>query len=229
MADVVPVIAATNHFSLGATFGTDSAEAPQEQQFDVALGATGNYLCSSSYDLINKYTQSGRYCGGVSPDIVTGLGTLWTAFGAVVNSKVPTSLKIGFEAGKNASYSIEGHQHAVNPHTTGMRVAALGTIIPASSGRGVPTLITVAGTCSPVKADVSIEIEHVDKPGATGDHFGGQHVTCKVTLSVDYEGTVTGVTAGSWLNVLYQTANANTDTPTSAVTAEQYVDLALPA
>jgi hypothetical protein len=45
---------------------------------------------------------------------------------------------------------------------------------------------------------------------------------------VDYEGTVTGVTAGSWLNVLYSTANANTDTPTSNVTAEQYVDLALP-
>jgi hypothetical protein len=229
MPETVPVIAGTNHFSLGATFGTSSTSATESQEENVVQSSTGNYLCSSYWDKITAYTQEAGYCGGASPDIVDDLSTLLTTFGAVVNSKVPTSLRVHFEAAKAATVSIDGHQHAVNPHTTGMREADVSAIIPAGSGYGVPDLITVAGTVSAMAADVTFELTHIDKPGADGDHFGGQHTMCKVTLSVEYEGTVGAATAGDWLNILTVKSDGNADTPTSSLTAEQYIDSALPA
>ena len=229
MPETVPVIAGTNHFSLDTMFGTSAASAVEEQEFAIAKSGTGNFLCGNALDKKTNYSQEAAYCGGESPDIATDLDTLATAFGGVVNSIVPTSIRLHFEAGKHATVSIEGHNHAVNAHTTGMREADWSSVIPASAGVGVPTFLTVAGTCSPISADLTVELEHIDKIDADGDHFGGQNTMCKVTLSVDYEGTVSGATAGSWLNVLISNSSGNEDTPTSNVTAEQYFDSALPA
>ena len=93
------------------------------------------------------------------------------------------------------------------------------------SGVGVPTLITVAGTVSPVSADLTINANHQDKVGADGAHFWGQNIgPCRVSLSVQYEGQVTSATAGNWLNIKIAKSDDNQDTPTSTVTAEQFVD-----
>jgi hypothetical protein len=230
MPETVPVIAGTNHFSLGAKFGTSNSTTTETQEENVVKSGTGNYLCSSYWDKKTDYSQEAGYCGGAAVDIVTDLSTLYSAFGGVANSKVPTTLRIHFEAAKAATVTVEGHNHAANPHTTGMRVANLVTaaIIPAASGYGVPALITVSGTVSAVAADVTFELDHIDKSGATGDHFGGQSTMCKCTLSVEYEGKVTAATAGNWLNILIASSDSNTDTPTSSVTAEQYIDTAVP-
>ena len=39
----------------------------------------------------------------------------------------------------------------------------------------------------------------------------------------NYEGQISGATAGDWLNILIAKSDDNQDTPTSVLTAEQYV------
>jgi len=137
---------------------------------------------------------------------------------------------VTFEAGIQASVEIEGHQHDDNPHVIDtLRQADVSGVIPAASGLGVPDLIVVTGDVSPVSATVSFEMEHVDKTGADGTHFTGQNMRCRVSLSIDYEGHPTGVTAGDWLNIILAKSNPNDDTPTATLTAEQWIDVAEPA
>jgi len=223
MAETVPTIAATNFFSLGAEFGIRVADTSEFKSFAPIFDASGDYLCSEEYDEGDTYTNEADYCGGGSPDIVTDLGTLLTTFGAAANSKQPTAQEIGFSSGIPATVKIDGHQHDSNPHTALANYDCSG-IIPAGSGVGVPTLITVAGTVSPVNATVGFEIEHIDKPGADGTHFEGQNMRCRVSLSIDYAGQVSGVTAGDWLNIVVAKSNPNDDTPTCTLTAEQWID-----
>lgn len=229
MAEQVPVIEATNFFSLPAAFGIKGADTTGFQTFAPVFDANGNYLCSQEFDLGDNYTNEADYCGGGSPDIVASLATFLTAFGDVEGSGLVTQNAITFTAGESASIALEGHQHDTEVHVAGtLRTADVSGIIPAGSGVGVPELIVVTGTVSPVNATVTFEMEHVDKVGADGVHFAGQNMRCHVTLSADYEGTLTGFTAGDWLNVIIAKSNPNDDTPTSTLTAEQWVDVAVP-
>ena len=231
MAETAPTIQSNNYFGLAASFGIKAADTTEFQTFAPVFDADGNYLCSQEFDTGDNFTNEADYCGGGSPDIVTALGTLLTAFGDVATSGLVTKLDATFTAGESASVSIEGHQHdGDNPHVAGtLRTADVSGIIPASSGVGVPDLITVTGTVSPVNATVSFEMEHVDKPGASGAHFHGQNMRCRVSLSVDYEGQPSGVTAGNWINIILAKSNPNDDTPTATLTAEQFVDVTAPA
>jgi len=224
MAEVPQVIASTDFYSLGLTFGMNSATETPFQSFATAFDGNGDYLCSSEYDDGINYANSAKYCGGASPDIVTALGVMLSTFGVLANGKQPTKLDIGFEAGIQATVDIDGHQHSDNPHAT-LNTFDCAGVIPAASGSGVPILIVAAGTASPVNATVSFEIEHVDKPGADGTHFEGQNMRCHVTLSVDYAGQPTSITSGDWLNVIMVKSNPNDDTPTASVTAEQWIDI----
>lgn len=226
MAENVPTIASTNFFSLDASFGIKEAELTPFQGFAPRFDANGNYLCSQEYDGGNNYRNVADYCGGASPDIVTSLGTILSTFGEVQNSKLPTILEIVFASGVGAEATIDGHDHTANSHAaTTLRTADCSGIIPASSGVGVPDLITVAGTASPVSATLTINMEHIDKPGADGTHFEGQNMRCHVTLSIDYAGQPSGVTDGDWLNIILVKSNPNDDTPTSTLTAEQWIDV----
>jgi hypothetical protein len=230
MAEIVPVIGAVNHFGLDAKFGVKASETQEFQSFNPVFDADGNYLCSAEWDNGDTFSEEADYCGGGAPDIVTDLGTLLTAFGDVASAGVVTKLDVTFAAGIQANVKIEGHQHDTNPHIIEtLRFADCSGIIPAASGLGVPELIEVAGDVSPVNATVSFEMEHVDKPGASGVHFAGQNIRCKVSLSVDYEGHPTGVTAGDWLNIILAKSSPNDETPTATLTCEQYVDVAVPA
>jgi len=227
MPELVPVITATNHFGLAASFGTKTSETSEFQSFNPVFDGDGNYLCSAEWDTGDTFSQEADYCGGASPDIVTALGTVLTTFGEVETVGPVTKLDVTFAAGIQANAKLEGHQHDTTPHLIStLRTADVSGIIPASSGLGVPALIVVAGDVSPVNATVSFEMEHVDKPGATGVHFAGQNMRCRVSLSVDYEGQPSGVTAGNWLNIILAKSNPNDDTPTATLTAEQWVDVA---
>jgi hypothetical protein len=230
MAEITPIIASQNYFGLGVKFGTKSSEETEFQAFNPVFDADGNYLCSAEYDTGVNYTQDSDYCGGSAADIVADLGALLSQFGNVTESKTVTKLDVAFAAGIQAEAKIEGHQHDDNPHLVNtLRQADVSGVIPAASGIGVPTLIVVAGDVSPVNATVSFEMEHVDKPGADGKHFSGQNMRCHVSLSVDYEGHPTGVTAGDWLNIILAKSNPNDDTPTASLTCEQWIDVAEPA
>ena len=224
MAEVPQTITTPNFFSLAASFGLNAATETPFQSFATAFDGSGNYLCSAEYDDGINYTNSAKYCGGGSPDIVTALDTMLTTFGAVANSKQPTKLDFTFEVGVQASLDVEGHQHTANPHTA-LNTFDCSGIIPASSGSGVPELIAVTGDVSPVNASLSMEIEHIDKPGADGGHFEGQNMRCHITVSVDYAGQPASVTSGDWLNVILVKSNPNDDTPTASLTAEQWIDI----
>lgn len=227
MAEIVPTIQSQNYFGLAASFGTKMSDTSEFQSFNPVFDADGNYLCSAEWDTGDTFSQEADYCGGGAPDIVTALDTILSEFGNIFTSGVLTKLDATFAAGIQANVKLEGHQHDTNPHLAdGLRVADVSGIIPAGSGLGVPTLITVAGDVSPVNATVSFEMEHVDKAGADGTHFTGQNMRCRVSLSIDYEGQPTGVTAGNWLNIILAKSNPNDDTPTATLTAEQFIDVA---
>lgn len=225
MPETPPTITAQDYFAAPAAFHAQNSNTEETKSQAVVVAANGDYACSREFDDGDAYMSEYKYCNAV-PDIDTDMTTWVTTFGDVFDSKVMTELRVHFEAGEPATGTIDGHQHDANPHVD----AALDTfdcsgIIPASSGVGVPTLITVAGTVSPVSADLTINANHVDKPGADGSHFHGQNVgPCKVSLSVQYEGQVSGTTAGNWLNIIVTKSDDNQDTPTSTVTCEQYVD-----
>ena len=222
MPEPAPTIIAVDYFAPGEEFHVQNSSTEQTKQFVPVIGATGDYACSQEFDHGDSYMSEYKYCNG-TPNIDTDLATLLTTFGSVTDSKCPTEIRIHFEAGEAATVTIDGHQHDTTPHTALDNFDCSG-IIPASSGVGVPTLITVTGTVSPVSADLTISANHQDKIGATGAHFWGQNIgPCRVSLSVQYEGQVSGVTAGSWLNILITKSDDNQDTPTSTVTAEQFV------
>ena len=226
MAETVPTIAAVNYFGLAATFGIKTSDTTEFKSFNPVFDADGNYLCSAEYDSGDNFNQEADYCGGGSPDIVTALGTALTTFGEFDTTALMTKLDVTFAAGIQATVKAEGHQHDTNPHLIStLRTADVSPVIPASSGLGVPALITVVGSVSPINATVGFEMEHVDKPGADGVHFAGQNMRCRVSLSIDYEGVASAPTAGNWLNIIIASTNPNDDTPTSTLTAEQWIDV----
>jgi len=224
MAESAPTILAVDYFAAGAKFHEKDSNTAETKTFATVIAANGDYACSEEYDEGDTYQSVYDYCAGVAADIDTDLLTLLSTFGAVADAKLPTDINVHFEAGIAATVTIDGHQHDTNPHVT-QRAADVSGIIPASSGTGVPTLITVTGTVSPVSADITFSLNHADKPGADGTHFWGQNLgPVKCEISVQYEGTVSATTAGNWLNIVIANSAGNQDTPTSTVTAEQYID-----
>ena len=227
MAESPPTITGTDYFSAPAKFHAQNSNTEETKEFYSVLQATGDYACSGEYNHGDTYMSEYAYCGGGAIDIDTDLSTLISAFGDVYGSGVQTEMRIHFEAGEPATVTNDGHQHdGAQAHVAGtLDTFDCSGIIPAASGVGVPTLITVAGTVSPVSADVTISANHQDKVGADGVHWWGQNVgPCEVSISVQYEGTVSGTTAGNWLDIRVAKSDDNQDTPTSTVTAKQYVD-----
>jgi len=225
MAEAPPTITAVDYFDASSQFKAQNSSTEEVKQFVTVIDGLGDYACSQEFDDGDTYMSEYRYCGGVSPDIDTDLSTLMSSFGLVADEKEPTEMRIHFEAGESATVTIDGHQHDTDPHISGLDVFDCSGIIPASSGVGVPTLITVAGTVSPVSADVTINANHQDKIGAAGAHFWGQNIgPCRVSLSVNYEGQISGTTPGNWLNIIVALSDDNQETPTSTLTAEQFVD-----
>lgn len=228
MAETVTPIEASNLHALHANFHTSASSQTTENQQNVVLNATGDYACSQEYDLVTNYSQTASYCPGT--DIVNDLGTFLTTFGDVETVGAVTQLAVNFEAGIAPTVQIESHQHTVNPHVDGtLNTWDVSGVIPASTTVGVPALIAVsevtAGKASFVSASVTFTNTHNDKPGATGDHFTGQSITGKCSLSISGVGTISSkssITAGNWVNIKLAKGDSNTDQDTFTITADQY-------
>jgi hypothetical protein len=229
MAEAPPTILAVDYFAYGANFHPQNSSTAETKTFVPVVAADGDYACSNEWDEGDTYTTESKYCNG-TPDIDTDLGTNLSEFGEfkLTATGLATEIRVHFEAGDAATVTTDGHQHdGAQAHANGLGLDKFDCsgIIPAGSGVGVPDLIVVAGTVSPVSADITFNANHIDKVGADGTHFHGQNAgPCRVSISVQYEGQVSGVTAGNWLNIIVSKSDDNQDTPTSTVTAEQFVD-----
>jgi len=228
MPETVPTILAVDYFAAPAGFYAQDSDTQEVNTINHVMGPSGNYVCSVEVDDGDTFRSRYEYCNASTIDLDTDLGVWATAFGDMYGSGVMDTMTITFEPGKKAVVEINGHQHNDNPHLlAGLRSADVSGIIPASSGSGVPALITVStANTSAIAATLTFESGHVDKPGADGKHFYGQNITCRVSLSVSYEGTIAtaGITAGNWLNIVIAKSGRGSDKPTSALTAEQFIE-----
>ena len=195
MADKTVDLGGTDLFSLGANFGTTRSESLTVKDLQENTDGINDSFCSSMTNERTEYTQDANYCNA-SPDIKTDLGEKLSKFGQVVGSIAPTELTITFEAGKSATVSITGHNHAANAHSALRNCDASGDI-PASSGLGVPAIFADAGTnSSPVRATVRVSCDHIDEQDTSDGHWVGQSTHFRVDVEVEYIGTPSLTTTG---------------------------------
>jgi hypothetical protein len=227
MADAAVDLGATDHFALGVNFHEQSSSSEPFSTEEVALASDGDVACTNTHDSGTNYSATYKYCG---TDLADDLAATGTAFGTVVNSILPTTIDFDFSVGAQPELTLNGHNHDNNAHDSGTNSPNLfnfSAVLPAAIGTGVPNFVTVAGETSGAasrnSASLSIAVNHIDKEGNSGHHVG-ESITCRVDLSVDYEGVSGSPTAGNWLQILTASNDANEDTDTSSLTAHQYID-----
>lgn len=223
MADKSVDLGASSMFGLAAAFLPQSTTNTDTKDTEVVMDASGDVDCEAEFNNRNEYKAEFKYCNA-NPDIKTDLGTMATKFGAVADSKVPTEISITFESGKYAGISVSGHNHDSNAHAgTDMRTCDFSSIIPASSGLDVPALLTDTGANStPVRAVLTVSLNHVDANGADGEHWVGQNITFKAELQIDYIGTPTLNTTG-WVVDSIDTADSNQEHDTYSIKLHKYL------
>jgi len=224
MADKVVDLGGSDLFSLGATFGTTRSESLTVKDLQENTDGINDSFCSSMTNERTEYTQDANYCNA-TPDIDGDLADLLAAFGQVANSKAPTELTVTFEAGKHATVSITGHNHAANAHTALRNCDASG-IIPASSGLGVPAFFADAGTnSSPIRATFRVSCDHIDEQDTADGHWVGQSTHFRVDVEAEYIGTPS-LTTTDW-NVDSQGSNeGNTTFDHYTIKAHKFIDSA---
>ena len=220
-------------FGLTTTNGFHAQSSGTEPTSDqsVALTALGNLGCSSVTNRGQTFRNVYKYCGTA---LGTALGALVTAFGSVLNTtgKLVDSLELSFSASgdRQATVTVGGHQHTTNPHsatTNPPNTFDVSALIPAGAGLGVPNIFGVTSTAgSASSASLRFSFNHIDKVGATGVHFVGESITCRVEGSSDFEGVITtaGIVTTTWLDIKRALSDSNVDLDTSSITAHAYVD-----
>lgn len=220
----------TNLFALGADFHAQTSSTTVTRERDTNLASDGDVACESdAFNVQTNYSAEYKYCG---TDLNTDLGTFLTAYGDVEDSKLVTGLSIDFNNKEYPSISVEGHNHAVNPHTNAsvnLRLFDIGTplAIGAIGGVGVPAItgITVAATNAINSATISASHEHMDVEGPSGDHFDGQNRTCRVDLTISGIGPASGITVGGlWIIDDLGDEDGNSDPDSFNITCHQFVD-----
>jgi len=223
MADKIVGMEASDLFSLGANFNPQSSSTSTLKDWPNALDSVGNNECETGINERSEYSTPYVYCNA-SPNIVTDLGTMFTAFGGVADSKAVTGLTVGFAAGSYATVDVEGHNHAVNEHVT-QKGADISTVIPAVAGFGVPAIFVDTGTNStPISATVTASLNHQDREGADGEHWVGDNTTVQVVVTIDYIGTPTLATTG-WSIDSQGATDGNQEFDGFSITAHKFFDL----
>lgn len=201
MADATIDLQASNLFSLGAEFKTQSSGTNTATTNVLVQDETGNVSCETNIQDIINYSQSAQYCASGTADFVGDLGTFLTQFGNVQNSKVVTGLTINMTAGEYCSIDIEGHNH-INAHTAGLDLgyADVSDFLPHEltesfyqwDGFGVPDfrIVTTSGGASPVSATVTFAMNHVDQIDEEGQHLVGKNITPRCELSMEFSGII---------------------------------------
>jgi len=227
----MPGFAATDLFSVGAEASPQTSTTSETRERSLTLAADGDKACeSSAYNVTTEYTADYQSCSTGS--IVATLGTFLSTFGAVQDSKIITGIEITLSNKAYPSFSITGHNHASNPHTSGERDFDASVSIPAQIGTGItmPMLattkqISIAATSDVTGATFSIALEHMDTEGADGNHFDGQNRTCRVEASltgIGVEGDVTW--AADWIVDDNSDTDSNQESDTFTTSAHMYID-----
>ena len=233
MSDATVALGGTDIWGLTTTAGfhAQSSTTDAYSSEELVLSAIGNKSCTNEHNKGSNYSVTYKYCGIT---LRSNIGTFATTFGKVVGTgsaaKVMTGMTLNFPGpGQQTEVTIVGHSHQTNNHsatTNPPNTFNVLALIPAATGLGIPSLITVAGesaTASRMSASLDFSMNHIDKEANSG-HFVGESITCRADLSVDYEGVAGTITAGSWLQILATAADAAEDTDTSGITAHQFID-----
>jgi len=227
MADKTVVIEGTDLLSFGANFSTQSSSSSAMQDYAQALDSLGNSECEAALNNRTEYSQEVVYCNA-SPTLVAHLATFLTTFGQVQNAKAVDTLSIMFAPGEHATISATAHNHDSNEHTA-LNSADISTVIPASSGLGVPDIWANSNTdATPVSVTVSASMNHVDRNGATGEHWFGQSVTFRVDVTAEYINVPVLTTTG-WSIDSEDSTDENQDGDGYSITAHKYFDRIAPA
>jgi len=226
----MPGYAATDLFSVGAEASPQTSTTSETRERSLTLAANGDKACeSSAYNVTTEYTADYESCSTGS--IVATLGTLLSTFGAVASSKLVTGIEITLSNKAYPSFSITGHNHAVNAHTSGERTFDASAAIPAQIGTGItmPMLATTKqisiATSTVTGATFSVTLEHMDTEGADGDHFDGENRTCRVEASISGIGNEGDVTWGAdWIVDDNSDTDSNQESDTFTTSAHMYID-----
>ena len=199
MTDKSVDIGGSDLFSLGTTqFHVQTSNSPHGRDASGMLDASGNNECETMINNMTNYSANYAYCNETS-DIKTDLGTSLTAFGTVLDSKLPTALNIQFAFGEYATLDYTGHNHDDNEHvTTVCGIADVSDAVPASAGFGVPDFgLTVGDNATPISASISVSYNHIDAPGADGEHWVGTNTTFRAEMSLELLGIPTSITVAA--------------------------------
>lgn len=223
---------ATDLFAMGANFDVQSSTTRRRRESAISKAADGDVACETSdINLGYDYEATYDHCGGGS-GIKTNLGTKLTTFGNVFDSKLITQIVVTLDNKNHATVQVTGHQHDDNAHTGTERQFDVSALFPDQTGIGIsmPLFLTndaisIAATTTVQTATFTAEFDHQDIEGATGDHFSGENMTCKVTLVLEGKGTESDLTIGSnWVIDEQEDSDDNTDPDSFSVTLHQYVD-----
>jgi len=232
MADKVVDLGGSNLFGLSANFHAQSSESPHSRSMANMLDGAGNVQCETGVDNLTNYSNSFAYCNA-TPNIKTDLGTLLTKWGAVADSKAPTSMTINFSAGEYATVDISGHNHDNNAHAwTTTDYADVSGSVPASAGFGVPTFGLVVGdNATPISASLAYSMNHIDEPDANGEHWVGKNTTFRVELNLETLGLPTSQTVAAietalsgWTVDTNGPADGNQELDRFIITAHRHYD-----
>ena len=217
-------IQATDHFGLDAEFIPQSSTSPHTEDYSSVLSAVGDVLdtCETAIFGRTEYTTTYKYCAATQ-DIKGDLGTFLTSFGAIAGSIMPTSITITWNLGAQADVEITGVKYDENP-TAISGTANVASVVPASSGFGVPTLagVTLGANASCESLSMTFSMDHKPIQDGAGDHLMSSNITFRGEVTAGYNGIpTTYVTTTDWTTDTYDSADSNSDHDSAAYTGHK--------
>ena len=174
-------IAGWNHIDNSSPNSKDRATASDE---------IGNEAASNMHNERTEYSDSYETpLAGSAPNIPAEIGD-------IINSILLTRIRVETDGTSYAKMTLEGHQHADNPHTSEKTVAHGITL---DDGFGVTDFLggTAGANASCVRSDITIECEHLDETDGDGDHLVGENYNPRMTANSEWVGTPTEPNADS--------------------------------
>jgi hypothetical protein len=184
------------------------------------LGSTGQEIAKKMANTMKKFTS----VYAVKSD-TNGIAAL--ILGSLMNSRLVTKIQIDTDNGDEANkVTIDGHQHAVNPHADDRFQVAIGVTCNAF---GAHDFLggTAGDAASPSNGTITFECQHNDKPDKDGDHLVGENYDGMVTASTTWEGVpTTPADAAIWDVTTKDSPIKNTDFKTTVVNGTKTIALA---
>lgn len=212
-------------FGTQSEFGTmtgwagDSPSINKRSQRANVLGETGNEVASQLYDEMTETTQQFAAESATAP-------TLPATIGAILGSKVVTSISISTSATDFAKVTLTGHQHTNNPHAS-VRNVVHGITLRVGFG-ATDFLGGTAGDNAAVESSTcNITCQHTDIQNGDGNHLTGNNYDARIQATVVWNGVPTAPAAAGWDVTSVETKETPTGYLQTTVTAEKA--LALPA